>query len=91
MNKLEVLRPNHAGAFILKDGSTENYGVIRIDRDCLVYFTSKELREIWSPKLEGKDKIKAAQLKDIPEEEKIKLKLVAIIPLNVIVTTCPHN
>jgi hypothetical protein len=45
--KLSLLKPNHAGAMRLKDGSTANYGVIRIERDSLVYYTGKGLREIW--------------------------------------------
>lgn len=44
---LEILRPNHAGAFVRKDSGINapatNYGVIRIENETLVYWTNKAL------------------------------------------------
>lgn len=64
---LELLRFNHAGALVLDDGRTINYGVITIEHDILVYYTGKGLRELWSPSM-------------TPEQERLAEKLRALTP-----------
>ncbi len=66
---LELLRFNHAGAMKLKDGRTVNYGVIRITDKEVVYYTGKGLQEMWKPDMNEEEKILAAKLKKIGEEE----------------------
>lgn len=47
---IEILRPNHAGAFIRKDAKPTdkaiNYGVIRIENEVLTYWTQKAMLEM---------------------------------------------
>lgn len=49
INGIELLQPNHAGALVLNNGKTINYGVIRKNENELIYFTAKALKEFWSP------------------------------------------
>jgi hypothetical protein len=84
---IELLTPNHAGVLKLKDDTTMNYGVIRIENGNLVFFTGKGLREIWAPNLVGQAKEEAEKLKRVLEEENGEQKLqssehIAIIPLD---------
>jgi|GEM_PF-4062758 hypothetical protein len=44
---LQKLTPNQAGTMKLKDGSTANYGSIRIENDRFVHYTGKGLRELF--------------------------------------------
>jgi hypothetical protein len=43
----EILRPNHAGAFVRKDAKLNepsiNYGVIRIENEVLIYWTREAM------------------------------------------------
>lgn len=66
---LDVLRENHAGALVLVDGRTINYGVIRRGHGKLVFYTGRGLREIWSPNMNDAQKALAAQLKEKSEQE----------------------
>lgn len=47
---IEILRPNHAGAFIRKDAKLTdkaiNYGVIKIENEVLTYWTQKAMLEM---------------------------------------------
>jgi len=64
---IQLLRFNHAGAMQLKDGTTLNYGVIRVTNNEVVYFTGKGLREMWKPSMTEEEKIVARKLKQINE------------------------
>lgn len=79
--KLELLQFNHAGAMILKNGITANYGVIRFDGDNLVYFTGRGLREIWAPNMTAAEKAIADILKAKSEEELKVSGHIAVTPL----------
>lgn len=79
--EMELLRPNHAGALVLDDGSTINYGVIEIVDSKLRYYTGKGLREIWSPRMSEEQKLKAKALKEKPLDDLIKEEYAGEIPL----------
>ena len=74
---IEVLQFNHAGAMLLEDGNSVNYGVIRIDNEKVVYYTGKGLREMWKPDMTPEEKDIAEKLKKIGEENDGEEKLVA--------------
>ncbi len=67
---LEILRPNHAGAFVRKDSGINtpaiNYGCIRIENETLVYWTNKALLYMFS------SQEKTTELKSKSENELIK-------------------
>jgi len=81
VKEMELLRPNHAGALVLDDGSTINYGVIEIVGGKLRYFTGKGLREIWSPRMTEEQKLVAKTLKDKPLEDLIAEEYAGEVPL----------
>jgi hypothetical protein len=66
---IELLRFNHAGVMLLKDGRTVNYGVIRITEKEVVYYTGKGLREMWKPNMNEEEKAEGAELKKYVENE----------------------
>ena len=74
---IELLRFNHAGAMLLKDGNTVNYGVIRKDNEKVVYYTGKGLREMWKPNMTEEEKVVASELKRISAEIDGDNKLIA--------------
>ena len=74
---IELLRINHAGAMVLKDGNTVNYGVIRIDDEKVVYYTGRGLREMWKPDMAASEQLLAETLKKIGEEPDGEEKLIA--------------
>lgn len=74
---IEFLQYNHAGAMLLKDGNTMNYGVIRIDDKEVVYYTGKGLWEMWKPTMTEEEKVRAEKLKKIGEEINGEEKLIA--------------
>jgi len=80
----DLLKLNHAGVLLLKNGETINYGVKRRENDSLVYYTGKGLREMFSPNLSDIEKVKAEELKKLSEEKLIDLEYIAIIPLSLI-------
>ena len=87
---IELLRFNHAGAMQLKDGTTTNYGVIRVNNKEVVYYTGRGLREMWKPTMTEEEKKLAAELKQIGESEGGEQKLIAsghiaVTPLDEIV------
>lgn len=77
----ELLRPNHAGALVLDDGSTINYGVIEIVAGRMRYYTGKGLREIWSPRMTEEQKAAAELLKTKTIEELMAEEYAAELPL----------
>jgi hypothetical protein len=80
---LELLKKNHAGTMILKDGSTINYGVISIiDNKNLLYYTGKGLREIWSPNLSEEEKVVAEKFKGMDKDDLKISGHVALISLD---------
>ena len=86
----EILRENHAGAMLLKDGNTINYGVIRILNDSLVHFTAKGLREMWNAIRTPGENGLAVELNKVVEAPEGEEKLIAsghiaVTPLNQIV------
>lgn len=74
---IELLRYNHAGAMLLKNGQTVNYGVIRVNEQEVVYFTGKGLREMWKPSMTQDEETKAKELRKINEEPDGEEKLIA--------------
>jgi hypothetical protein len=78
----ELLRPNHAGALVLDDGNTINYGVIDIVADRLRYYTGKGLRDIWAPKMSEGQKARAEALKGKTIEQLIAEDYAAEVPLD---------
>ncbi len=74
---IELLRFNRAGAMVLKNGQTVNYGVISIDDKQVIYYTGKGLREMWKPNMNAEEKIEADRLKKIDDEPNGKEKLIA--------------
>lgn len=80
---IKILKENHAGALILKDGTTINYGVIRIEGDNLIYYTGKGLRELWSPNLSFEERERVKIYREEKNIQKlIELNYVAITPLS---------
>tara|TARA_R110002050_G_scaffold299015_2_gene463555 strand:+ start:256 stop:522 length:267 start_codon:yes stop_codon:yes gene_type:complete len=71
--KLKI-KENHAGIMILNDGTTINYGTIRVTQNMskLIYYTGKGLREIHKPDMTDEEKQKAEELKK--QDEKILMK-----------------
>lgn len=69
INGMQLFRNNHAGAMVLKNGHTVNYGVIKKDHEKVLYYTGKGLREMWKPTMTEDEKIEAARLKRIEKEE----------------------
>jgi hypothetical protein len=71
--KLKI-KENHAGTMILNDGTTINYGTIRVTQNMskLIYYTGKGLREIYKPDMTDEAKQKAEELKK--QDEKILMK-----------------
>ncbi|HMH31604.1 MAG TPA: hypothetical protein VK543_01170 [Puia sp.] len=87
---LELLQFNHAGAMQLKNGSTVNYGVIRINDKEVVYYTGKGLREMWRPNMNAQEKIVSEKLRKIGEltdgeQELITSGHIAVTPLEQII------
>lgn len=83
----ELLRFNHAGAMLLKNGQTVNYGVIRIENEQLVYYTGRGLREMWQPTMTPEQRQHAQELQRIAndphgEQTLINSGHIAITPLN---------
>lgn len=86
MNKgLDILKFNHAGALLKKDGTTINYGVISIDSEKMEYYTGKGLREMWSPNMTEEQREKAEDLKKLTIEEQRRLELRDVIYLSDII------
>lgn len=79
---LELLKFNHAGAFLHIDGHSENYGVIEVDSEKLEYYTGKGLREMWSPNMSEEQKRIAEKLKLLSREEQIEQGLRNVIKLS---------
>lgn len=73
----ELLKINHAGALILINGKTINYGVIRIDDNKLIYYTGKGLRELWNPNMTDTEEKRAKELIQINESAGGEEKLIA--------------
>lgn len=68
----DLLKPNHAGVILLKNGKTINYGVIRIENENLIHYTGKGLRDLWSPG-RTEAELKAAQdLLALDDESKLR-------------------
>jgi len=72
---IELLRENHAGAMMLKDGTTLNYGVIRLSENEVVYYTGKGLREMWKPNMTDEERKRAEELRRISKEPDGERKL----------------
>ena len=83
---IKDLQPGHAGSMELTDGSTANYGVIRLERDALVHYTGKGLRVMWKPDMNDEERAEAARLKahlKEPDGEKLLIAdgYIAVTPL----------
>jgi hypothetical protein len=80
---LDLLRINHAGIMVLKDGSTVNYGVIRINNNReVVYYTGKGLREMMATNIDGMNIKKAEDLKHLSEQELIQSEHIKVTPFD---------
>ena len=64
----------HAGVMTLKDGTTMNYGVIRITQNLskMIFYTGKGLREMFKPEMTEEEKKNAEQLKKLDENTLMK-------------------
>ena len=73
----------HAGIMTLKDGTTLNFGVIRITRNNrkLVFYTGKGLREMFKPDMTEEEKIKAEVLKKLDEKTLIRMEYISEVSL----------
>lgn len=71
--KIKV-KEGHAGVMTLKDGTTMNYGTIRVTRNLskVVFYTGKGLREMLKPDMTEEEKIKAIELKKLDEKTLMK-------------------
>ena len=83
---LEQLKPDTAGTMELTDGSTVNFGVIRVEPDALVHFTGQGLREMQKPNMNEEEQAEANRLLAILEEPDGEQRLmrtghVAVTPL----------
>lgn len=74
---IQFLKLNHAGAMVLKNGQTVNYGVIRIDSEKVVYYTGQGLGEMWKPDMTNEEQLRAAELKKTGSEPDGEQKLIA--------------
>jgi len=72
------------GILKMKDGTTKNYGAIRITRNNtkLIHYTGKGLREMFKPDMTPEEKIKAEELKQQDEKMLIKGKYIAETPFS---------
>ncbi|MBI1287152.1 MAG: hypothetical protein GC178_06180 [Flavobacteriales bacterium] len=67
--KIQV-NEGHAGVLTMRDGTTKNYGVIRLTKDMqnLVHYTGKGLREIFPRNPNEEQLKKAEELKQLDEK-----------------------
>jgi len=71
------LKPGHAGVMELTDGTTANYGVIRLERDALVHYTGQGLRVMWKPDATDEAaQAEAKRLQQIGEEPDGEMQLI---------------
>ena len=73
----------HAGVMTLKDGTTMNYGVIRVTQNLskMIFYTGKGLRELFKPDMTEEEKSKAIELKKLDEKFLMKLGYVSEMAL----------
>lgn len=76
-----------AGTLILSDGRKINYGAIRIDQEPskLVFYTGAGLREMFRKNMTQQERERAWQLKELDENQLMKLGYVAEILLSDII------
>jgi hypothetical protein len=76
---LQKLGNNHAGVIKVKNGSTMNYGSIRVEGENFVHYTGKGLREMFAS---GVNNAETARLKNMDEQSLIKSQHIAITPIS---------
>jgi len=78
------VKENHAGVMTLNDGTKANYGTIRVTQNMskLIYYTGKDLREMFKPNMTEEETKKAEELKKLDEKTLMKLGHVAEIFLS---------
>lgn len=73
-----ALKPGHAGVMERMDGTTANYGVIRLEPDALVHYTGQGLRVMWKPDMSAEEKAEADRLKAMLKEQDGERMLIAM-------------
>ncbi|HMQ74464.1 MAG TPA: hypothetical protein PKE21_05370 [Flavobacteriales bacterium] len=73
-----ALKPGQAGVMERMDGTTANYGVIRLEPDALVHYTGQGLRVMWKPDMSAEEKVEADRLKAMLKEQDGEQRLMAM-------------
>lgn len=74
--KKEDIVLGQARVAILKDGTEINVGWIKFENEYVYYYTGKGLRLMWKPNMDKSEKEKADKLKELPESELFRMKLI---------------
>ena len=72
------LKPGTAGVMELTDGTTANFGVIRVEPYALVHYTGQGLRVIHKPDMNEEEKVEARRLKALLKEPHGQQQLIAL-------------
>jgi hypothetical protein len=73
---IKDLIPGHAGSMELTDGTTANYGVIRLEGDTLVHYTGQGLRVMWKPDMNEEEQAEADRLKALLKKHGGEVQLI---------------
>ena len=78
------VKEGHAGVMTLKDGTTMNYGTIRVTRNMskVIFYTGKGLRELFKSDMNEEEQANAEQLKKLDEKILIKMGYISEMPFS---------
>lgn len=75
---IQDLKPGKAGSMELSDGTTANFGVIRVKQDGFVHYTGQGLRVMWKPNMSEEEQAVADKLKALLKEPDGEQRLMAL-------------